>query len=75
MKVLNFEEWLMEYHTDNTVALDDEMPDLFDDWVASLESDSWIKLADEFAKYKAEIAYEEGKDEMFHEAIRRIRGE
>ena len=75
MKVLNFEEWLIEYHSDNTDALDDEQPDEFNDWIGGLEPEDWFRLADKFAKYTAEIAYEEGKDEMFHEAIRRIRGE
>ena len=47
----DFENWLMEYHSENNPEiLDDMLPDCFNDWVCDLDSDEWIRLGNLYAK-------------------------
>lgn len=39
------------------MGLDDEMPDAFDDWVANMEADDWIKFGDEFSARSQQDAF------------------
>ena len=52
MIVINFEDWLMEYHSENNPEiLDDMLPDCFNDWVVDLDVDEWIRLGNKYANY------------------------
>ena len=44
-----FEEYLEEVcFNENPTVLDDDMPDFFDNWLANLEVDEWLKHGDAF---------------------------
>lgn len=51
MKHKNFEDFLMDYwgRHDGSTVLDDDCPDAFNDWLAGLDSDTWIELGDKYA--------------------------
>lgn len=51
----NFENYLqMEFSDENPTILDDDQPDSFDDWIAELEPEQWFRMADQFARKKAD---------------------
>ena len=64
MKHKNFEDFLMDYwgRHDGSTVLDDNCPDAFNDWLADLDSDTWIELGD---KYMKEAALEEAFNELY----------
>ena len=61
----DFENWLMEYHSENNPEiLDDMLPDCFNDWVCDLDSDEWIRLGNLYAKRSEEKRLKELKKEI-----------
>jgi len=70
-----FEEWLEDYHMTNAVGvLDDDLPDAFDHWIATIEPDELISLAQMFADEMFKAGLEKGEENGIEEAISRIRG-
>ena len=51
----DFECWLMEYHCENNPeTLDDMLPDCFNDWVADLDCEEFLRLGNKYARYIAD---------------------
>jgi len=47
MENTTFEQFLMEYHSDNNPeVLDDHLPDAYEGWVGNLEADEVMELAE-----------------------------
>lgn len=53
--MLNFEEALQEEHSkQHPQVLDDDLPDHFDNWLANLEQEDLIKLADKYGTFASQ---------------------
>jgi hypothetical protein len=51
---MNFAIFLHDEHTQKyPELLDDSLPDHFDEWISNMESDEWIKLAEEYGLKKS----------------------
>lgn len=48
--IIDFEDFLKdEFILDEPMTLDDDFPDAFDNWLAYLDADTWIKHANTYA--------------------------
>jgi len=47
---IDFEDYLMEKHSEQYIGLDDDMPDDFNDWVYQLDPQEIIDFAQAYAK-------------------------
>ena len=54
MEFKTFEEALQEEHSKNYMGTDDDMPDKFENWLANLEQDDLIKLADKYGTFESQ---------------------
>ncbi len=49
--MMTFEEFLQDKHLEIEVAiLDDDLPDAFNDWLTTLDVESWLDYGDQYAK-------------------------
>lgn len=49
---MTFEGYLKEIHMENNpTILDDDLPDAYNDWVASLQADDFIAFADNYVQH------------------------
>jgi hypothetical protein len=47
----DFEDFLNEkFYQENPSTLDDQWPDMFSDWLSDIDSDTWIKYGNQYAK-------------------------
>ena len=46
----DFEDFLMEKHAEQYQGLDDEMPDDYEEWLADLDPNEFIKYGNQYAK-------------------------
>lgn len=45
-KIKEFEDYLKDFHAEEYLGTDDDMPDAFDDWMNGLGSDEWLAYGD-----------------------------
>ena len=50
MKYRSFEDYLLHQHAKQYLGFDDEMCEDYEDWLANLEVDEFIRYGDEYAK-------------------------
>ena len=64
LKTMNFEDYLRQIHAKHYKSIDDDMPDAYEAWLASLDTVQLIELADEFGLEITKEVREVVKDEL-----------
>lgn len=64
MKAPDFEDFLVGKHGEQYVGTDDNMVDAFDDWIADLDSEDFIKYANQYAIKYGRYLVEDYKKEV-----------
>ena len=69
MKNQTFNEFLEEWHIElYPELLDDDLPDAYDNWLADLSADDFIKYGDFYGK----TLYLKGKEEVYNEQLEKL---